>query len=359
MPLRIRGSGMKEEEHQSFRPWRWDDSPSRILVIRFHAIGDVAITLPACAGLRKMLPHSRLDYLTSLPSAGLARATEIFDHVYSIEIAPTRAGRIVGALAQALESQVNRYDLVIDLQRNWMSRAVRTLSMPRAWGEFDRFSLLPAHLRTLRVFQRTGIADFTPCFDLPVRDQDLLAARLMLMDHGWDGKRSLVLLNPAGFWKTRNWPLEHYRRFAELWLDHEDAQFLFVGTDRIAAKSRVLSKRLGKAAIDLAGKTSLGEALGLLKQTTLAISEDSGLLHMAWACGVPTIALFGSSKHQWSAPPDAHVQSFHSGDLPCGACMEAECRYGDIHCLTRHTPEAVYRAATALLCRLGQGVTSR
>ncbi|MCI0695528.1 hypothetical protein L0337_26415 [candidate division KSB1 bacterium] len=38
-----------------------------------------------------------------------------------------------------------------------------------------------------------------------------------------------------------------------------------------------------------------------------------------------------------------------SADLPCGECMEAACRFGDVHCLTRYTPEMIFTLASALL----------
>lgn len=350
---------MNDRERQSFHPWGSAPSPSSVLIMRFHAMGDVALTLPACAALRTSLPSSRIDYLTSTASASIPAATRIFDAVYSLPIPDHRPGRVASALKEALARRTGRYDVIIDLQRNWMSRIVRIGVAPRAWGEFDRFSPITAHDRVVNVFRRAGFAGLAPSFGLPLHDHDILAARVMLMEHGWDGKRMLVVLNPAGLWATRNWPLDSYIRFAELCLDHEDARFLFVGTSRIAERAALLSRRLGKSAINLAGMTTPGEAFGLLQHASLVLSEDSGLMHMAWALGVPTVALFGSSRHVWSAPPGAHVRAFHSGDLPCGSCMQPQCRYGDNHCLTRLTPESVYRAAAELVCRAAEGVSGR
>jgi heptosyltransferase-2 len=67
--------------------------------------------------------------------------------------------------------------------------------------------------------------------------------------------------------------------------------------------------------------------------------------------GVPTLALFGSSRHVWSAPLGDHTMCLHSGDLECGSCMEPTCRYGDVHCLTRYSAEHLVERAAALLAR--------
>ena len=74
-------------------------------------------------------------------------------------------------------------------------------------------------------------------------------------------------------------------------------------------------------------------------------------MHLGWVAGTPTLALFGSSRHVWSAPHGNYSLCLHSGDLPCGACMDTECRFGDVHCLTRYTPEVVAQAALGLVRR--------
>lgn len=171
------------------------------------------------------------------------------------------------------------------------------------------------------------------------------------MANGWDGHRPLVVLNPAGLWITRNWPIENYVAFAQRWLSQESVTFLVLGNDRVALKAAHLSEKLGSALINLVNKTSLDEAFAILLHTSLIITEDSGLMHMAWALGIPVVALFGSSRHDWSSPTGAGNRTFHSGDLECGACMAPTCRFGDIRCLARVSPDQVFHAAQDLLLR--------
>jgi heptosyltransferase-2 len=81
----------------------------------------------------------------------------------------------------------------------------------------------------------------------------------------------------------------------------------------------------------------------------LMLTEDSGLMHMAWVQGVPTVALFGSSPSYWSAPMGIWSRCLNSSDLPCGDCFLNECKFGDVHCLTRFTPQQVVEEAESLL----------
>jgi ADP-heptose:LPS heptosyltransferase len=200
--------------------------------------------------------------------------------------------------------------------------------------------------RTLDTFGRTGFAGLEPVFRLALKKDLGRRSFDILRSHGWDGREKLVLLNPGGLWVTRNWPLSRYEELAEIWLSSEPVKFLFLGTGRIREKVQPLARRLADRAIDLTCRTSLAEALGVLQHASVVISEDSGLLHMAWVSGIPTVAMLGSTRSDWSRPMGSHTRLLASEDLPCGACMEPECRFDDVHCLSRHTAENIFKLAS-------------
>jgi ADP-heptose:LPS heptosyltransferase len=167
----------------------------------------------------------------------------------------------------------------------------------------------------------------------------------------FDPAKKLFVLNPAGNFATKNWPLEYYDRFARTWLETIDAhvQFLVLGADFLQTKAEHLKNRLSNNLISLVGSTTQTEAFNILQKADLVLTEDSGLMHLACAAQVPTIALFGSTKSVWSKPWGEYSICLDSSDLECGECAEPLCRFGDVHCLTRYTPDAVITAATELL----------
>jgi ADP-heptose:LPS heptosyltransferase len=122
-----------------------------------------------------------------------------------------------------------------------------------------------------------------------------------------------------------------------------------LGTQRIYQKAAVIKSCLQGSVIDLVNKTRLEESFAILQFVSLVVSEDSGLMHMAWVSGKPTIALLGSSHSIWTKPLGEQSRCLSSEDLPCGNCMSEVCRYGDVHCLTRYTPEQVFGVAVELL----------
>ena len=160
----------------------------------------------------------------------------------------------------------------------------------------------------------------------------------------------LVVLNPAGAFATRNWEIHKYVLFAKRWLQRwPDTKFLVLGTSFIAEKALCLESELGEHLINLVGQTTPSEVFSLLQRVTLVLSEDSGLMHMAWVSGTPVIALFGSTRSDWSRPLGPHSLVLDSSDLPCGNCMQAICQRGDVFCLSRRSPEEVFARAVSLL----------
>ncbi|HTI93885.1 MAG TPA: glycosyltransferase family 9 protein [Puia sp.] len=331
------------------RPWPEKELPRRILAIRLQATGDVTITLPYLQHLRRSLPATtRLDLLTRQETAGIPRHLGLFNRIYALGGQRNFKKQVLCVLLLLPRLLFQRYDLVIDLQNSPISRLVRKMIRPKGWSAFDRFSPRAAGDRTRLTIEAAGLgynqADTGFQVKMPA------GARKKLIDHGWQDEKKLVVLNPAGASPTRNWPLSNYIAFARLWLrEFPDTQFLVLGTNFIAEKAAAFKKALGADLVDLVGETTTEEAFSILQLTTLVLSEDSGLMHMAWISGIPTVALFGSTRSDWSRPLGDHTILLGSSDLPCGDCLQALCRYGDNHCLTRWTPAYVLDQCLTLI----------
>jgi len=333
-------------------PWKGHEQPGRVLIIRMHAIGDAAITLPAVAGFMEQFPNTQVDFLTTRTIVPLFDSLSLRGCVLAFPDHLDRWGRLRWGSHFGRTLRKEKYDVIIDLQRNWVSRLIRRMISPKGWSEFERFTPKTAGERVLNAFHAGGFDEVANVHRLPIDSLGLDQAKSMLLSAGWSGTSRLIAINPAGLLETRQWPLESYVSLARLFLEEdENVQLLLLGTERIRERSRHLVQHLGHQVVDLVEQTTLGEALAVLQFSSGMISEDSGLMHMAWASGIPTVALFGSTNHIWSAPTGGHVRCFHSGDLPCSACMKPLCKYGDIHCLTRVTPHMVFEAMKAILTK--------
>lgn len=333
------------------RPWTKKIPPRRVLAIRLQAMGDMAITLPYLQGLRNTLPpDTRLDLLTREEVAPLSQNIHLFDRVYTIGGGRSLKKIFFYTLLLLPRLLLRRYEVIIDLQNNIVSQTVRKTLRPAAWSGFDRFSKIAAGERTRLTIEAVGLGQCRMDNHFRLKDESRGAA--LLKKNGWNGTDPLAVLNPAGFVATRNWSIPNYIQFARLWLDHfPDTRFLILGTSFIAEKARQLKNELGDRLLNLVEQTTPLDAFAVLQKTSLVLSEDSGLMHMAWISGIPTMVLFGSTSSYWSRPLGDHSHFLDSSDLPCGNCMQSVCAFGDIHCLTRYTPELVFRQALDLVQR--------
>jgi heptosyltransferase-2 len=99
--------------------------------------------------------------------------------------------------------------------------------------------------------------------------------------------------------------------------------------------------------VDIAGTTSLREALALIARCRLFLSNDSGLMHVAGALGIPLIALFGSTNPAATSPAGERSVVIHH-PVECGPCLKQVCPT-DFRCMESIGVEEVYAAAMKLL----------
>lgn len=335
--------------HIKAKAWEEKKSPKRILAIRLHAIGDVVITLPYLQNLRNILPkNTRLDFLTIGECASIPQNISLFDNIYVIRGERNFKKQVAFAFLLLPKLLMNRYDVVLDLNDAIISRLVRKILFPKAWATFDKFSPIPAGERTQLTMEAVGLGKITACTNFDLKNN--LNGENILKENGWKNNNQLVILNPAGAFETRNWPLENYVAFAKLWLQRfPQTQFLISGVNLIEKKAEYFQKELGDNLINLVNKTTTAEAFAIIQRVKMVLTEDSGLMHMAWVSGIPTLALFGSTRGYHAKPLGEKSFLFDSSDLPCGNCMLEVCKYGDTHCLTRYTPEMVFEKAKELV----------
>jgi len=330
------------------RRWPHAAAPRRILAIRLQALGDTMITLPYLLGVRRRYPEAELDFLTREEVAAVPQALKQFDHVFALGGERSRFRIWASALRRAPALLARGYDVVLDLQNSRISNLLRRAIRPEAWSAFDRYSARSAGERTRRTIAAALGADagIDTALELRGRGPDIDA---LLRRHGWTGGSDFAVLNPAGYSPARAWPTTNYIEFARRWIErHPRSQIVLLLLPSKRAKATEISAALGRHCIDLTGHANQLEAFAIVGRARLVLSEDSGLMHMAWVQGTPTLALFSDSRRDWSAPQGSWSDCLDSSDLPCGPCGLEVCRFGDNRCLTRYSAAQVLERAERL-----------
>ncbi len=265
-----------------------------ILILRGGALGDFLVTLPALGLLRACWPEARIELVGNRSAAGLGVEDGILDVVHSQHEARWAGLYAPGPLPGALGAWLSGFDCVV----SWWPDPERELASHFPVREGQRFvegaakpGVAPAARHYCGTLGVLGLA--TTAF----------AARLQFprARHGRAGDRHRVVIHPGSSSLQRNWPpdrwLEICRRVRREGLETE----VVCGE----AESSVIDLFRSEARVH-AG-LPLAELACLLASAGAYAGHDTGVTHLAAACGCPVLALFGSTDPGMWAPPGASV----------------------------------------------------
>ena len=143
----------------SSKSWNGKKYPKRILAIRLQAMGDLVITLPYLQDLRNKLPaDTKIDLLTRKEVDSIPRSLKLFDKIYSIGGKRNFKKQFILFLLLLPKILLQRYDVVIDLQNNLISRIARKSIMPKAWSEFEKFAPISAGEKNRITIENIGLS---------------------------------------------------------------------------------------------------------------------------------------------------------------------------------------------------------
>jgi heptosyltransferase-2 len=176
-------------------------------------------------------------------------------------------------------------------------------------------------------------------------DRDGAEALLTKLDLPRD-RAAVALMPGAEYGNAKRWPTERYAELAARVCAEGFAVWL-LGSAKEAPLAEEIRKRAGTAMIfNLCGRTSLTEAADLLAVARVAISNDSGLMHVAAAVGTHVVAIYGSSSPHFT-PPLTERKTILYRALSCSPCFARECPLGHLNCLYGISVENVLDAMQA------------
>jgi heptosyltransferase-2 len=175
---------------------------------------------------------------------------------------------------------------------------------------------------------------------LPAAQVEAALAALELRAGGY-----YVLAPGAEYGPAKRWPAIHFAELARVL----ERPAVLLGSGKEADLCQEIAGTAGHGnCLNLAGKTSLLQAFALISAAKAVISNDSGLMHVAAAFGVPQVAVFGSSSALHTPPLNDKAQVLwlkqdesYQPPLDCSPCFQRECPLGHTRCLYDVTPERV------------------
>lgn len=324
---------------------------TRSLVIAPQWIGDAVMSEPL---LRRLAERGECLSVAALPwVAPVIQAMPQVEEVIALPFARGKLdwrGRL--GMARALRG---RFDAAYVLPNSIKSALIPFLArIPRRVGYRGegRFGLLnerlpnpegrPPMVAFYGALAGGAMADERPT--LRLGDDALDAATRAA---GVDRGRYFVFAPGAEYGPAKCWPASHYAELARALHAAHGVPVLLLGSGKEAGLCDSIAQAAPGTCLALAGKTALHDAMALIAAARAMVSNDSGLMHVAAAFGVPQVAVFGSTSPEHTPPlnPRARVLWLkHEIDLACSPCFERSCRFGHTRCLVEIAPARVEAA---------------
>ena len=326
---------MNVNQRRTPGPAATEDSP--VLVISYAWIGDFVRCHSVVKLLRARWPRRPIDMLSTTLCAPLV---DYMPGVRKGIVCDLPRGRLALGRQKALAEQLRQegYGTALIMLRTWKSALAPFLAgIPERVGFVGeaRFGLLndlrwgERHLpRMIDHFGALALPKGAPLpTEWPLPELVVTPAELA----EWRGRRGLpadghpvVTLAPGAVGRGKAWPVEHYSELASM-LAAEGIHLWVLGGPQETKLAAQMAAAGGAQVRDLTG-SDLRNAILALAAADVAVSNDSGLMHVAAALGTPTIGIFGPTSPWHWAPLNPLAATIEpAGDVPCPRCGKVGC----------------------------------
>lgn len=267
----------------------------KILVLVLRRLGDVLLATPLVRSLRRAYPEATIDALVYAGQEGMLEGNPDCDAVIGINPYPDRAGYV-----QLLRRMWRRYDLALTTQANDRSHIYAWLFARR------RVGLVP-DMRWSSAWKRASCSAYAVLDDFNTHTvvQNLVLADLLGIERNYEvvppragaavpPLENYAVLHPYPKFNYKQWTPEGWKSLIA-WLQGQGLRVVLSGGPD--PKEKAYSAALASAdVVNLTGKLRLAALSALYAKARLFVGPDTSTTHIAAACGVPTLALFGPTN---------------------------------------------------------------
>jgi len=341
------------------------DRARNILIRSTNWIGDAVMTLPAVCTVRNTFPGARICVLAKPWVAEIFNICRDVDEVIVFQSPGSHSG-IVGKLRLAKELSARNFDMAILLQ-NAIEAAMITLlaGIPvRAGYNSDGRGLLLTHSvqRTaairkvhqiqyyLEMVKSLGCRSSEAHVHLHPGDEYKILSEKIFTEHSIGREGLIVGVAPgAAYGPAKRWFPDRFAAVSDWVIDNLSARVVLFGSPEDRQTTDLIKQHARHPLINLAGKTNLKEAIAVISSCGLFISNDSGLMHVAGALNIPTVAIFGSTNPVTTSPVGERSVVIYKG-APCSPCLKETCPT-DFRCMDMISVGEVCETVRGLLTR--------
>jgi heptosyltransferase-2 len=336
------------------------DSPcfNKIVIRGPNWVGDSVLAIPAMKAIRTQFPRAEITLLVRPWVAGLFTSAPFVDRVWT-EPKPSSFGdwtRITRDI------RLNAFDMAVVFPNSFESALMMFLGrVPervgyardgRAWMLTNM--IWPSRREQHQVHYYLDLANAvsavaeTPSITIEASPAEKATAWDLLRAEGIPTGSRFMVLNPgAAYGSAKRWREDRFAEVGGRLAREFNLQIVIVGSEVERPIAEHIARLANSPAVVLNGKTSLETLIGVLAESSLMITNDSGPMHIAAALGTPTVAIFGSTDDVATGPYGPRTRVVRH-PVECSPCMLRTCPI-DHPCMRFVTSEDVCQAVRELL----------
>jgi ADP-heptose:LPS heptosyltransferase len=281
-----------------------------ILVITLSNLGDVIMTTPVIMALATRFPSAKITVLVGPKARALLdKSPQIHQVIVYDKKADWRGKwRLLRELRQV------RYDCVVDLRHTpipWLMRGKQRSPL------FRRFRKTNQRERHWEILEMMGFdwprPPVLPFFDeADVRASlEKLRIRGILDDDGW------IIAAPGAASEKKRWPVESFQTVLRELAQRMVCPIVLVGAPNERPIAEAVARGLSGACVVLCGETTINETAALLSRATLVLANDSAIMHLGFELDVPTVGIFGPTRHEQYGHTGQRFRMAHADATRC------------------------------------------
>ncbi|MEA3420006.1 MAG: glycosyltransferase family 9 protein [Campylobacterota bacterium] len=287
-------------------------------------LGDAVMATPTIENLLSVYPDAELTLVGShLSVEALKHHPRVVKHV----VLEKKLFSLYGTA-----KTLGRFDLALSFRSSF--RSALFLLAVRA----DKKCQFPKHYSGMHQVEKYAFF-LHECLEISLKPE-----ALRLYEDPYNYIHPTLGINPgATYGSAKRW---YPKEFAKVAIALAEAFDIVIfggpGEKEIAADIEAEIRKAGVSNIEnLAGKMTIPELISRIGGLSWFVTNDSGPMHVAAAYQIPTVALFGPTKHkethQWHNPYEHLIRK----EMACAPCMKRTCPLGHHDCMKLITAEEV------------------
>ncbi|MFA6190717.1 MAG: lipopolysaccharide heptosyltransferase II [Sulfurimonas sp.] len=317
----------------------------KILIILPNWLGDAVMATPAIELLSQYYPYARFTFVGSFVSIEALKYHPQCERAI-VDETKKSSNRLLATYKLAKE--LGEFNLAISfrnqLHASLLLRFTNTVLCiaKQSWHSMFLLSHTPKISTNQHLVMQYAKLSMTNVDDFDGTIKDLM---LYIEPKKFD-RPTLGINAGATYGSAKRWYPERFAAVAKEFSNKFDI-IIFGGQNEVEMANEI-ELNLGVSCSNLAGKTNIQELCANIGGCSLFITNDSGPMHVAAAYKVPTVAIFGPTKHtetsQWMNEKSTIVRH----EMPCSPCMKRECPLGHHECMKSITANEVIEAIKEL-----------